>query len=201
MTARMLGTIAVLFSMLFVAGCSNTPKKETTEKPHWAGCMAKGGLVIGIPGAAYNLATGGAAFVAGAVLGGSACAMADDPVKEESNDYIVVPAISGMAVAQFALDSDNLDDDSRADISKIIGQITDDTRLEIIGHACDLGTRKHNQDLSERRANKVYDYLKSRGIPASNMKASGEGEDNPINANTNEAQRSKNRRVEIRLMK
>ncbi|WP_194842480.1 OmpA family protein [Endozoicomonas sp. OPT23] len=200
MTARMLGTIAVVFSMLFTAGCSNTPKKETAAKPHWAGCMAKGGLVLGIPGAAYNLATGGAAFVAGAVLGGSACAMADS-AKAEDNGYMGVPAVAGMSTAHFALDSDYLTDNAKTEISDIIGQINDDTRIDIIGHACDLGTRKHNQDLSERRADSVYKYLESRGIPTSNMKQWGEGEDNPINANADEAQRSENRRVEIRVMK
>ena len=196
MTARMLGAIAVVFSMLFTTGCTNTQKKATANKPHWAGCMVKGGLVMGIPGAAYNMATGGAAFVAGALVGGTACAMAD-PVQD--NDFLGVPGVAGMTVAHFSLDSDTLNDASKEEISRLIGEINDDTRIEIIGYACDLGTRKHNQDLSERRANKVYNYLKSRGIPEENMKPWGEGEDNPLNANANETQRSENRRVEIRL--
>jgi OOP family OmpA-OmpF porin len=70
-------------------------------------------------------------------------------------------------------------------------------RVEIQGHTCDLGTADYNRMLSDKRANAIRDYLISEGIAADRLSARGYGEDNPRFPNDSEANRAKNRRVEM----
>ena len=74
--------------------------------------------------------------------------------------------------------------------------------IDIIGHTDAKGSESYNQDLSERRAKRVYDWFLSKGIPASSLSSQGFGESTPIAANElNGADypdgRARNRRVEI----
>lgn len=55
----------------------------------------------------------------------------------------------------------------------------------------------NNQVLSEKRATLVGDYLKKRGIPASQIKTMGSGDTQPVADNATAAGRDRNRRVEI----
>lgn len=50
----------------------------------------------------------------------------------------------------------------------------------ISGYADRLGSAKYNQKLSERRANAVKDYLVSKGVASSRLKAEGRGQANPV---------------------
>jgi OOP family OmpA-OmpF porin len=70
-------------------------------------------------------------------------------------------------------------------------------RVEVQGHTCDLGEADYNRDLSDRRANAIKDYLVSQGIAADRLTARGYGEDRPRFPNDSEANRAKNRRVEL----
>ena len=68
------------------------------------------------------------------------------------------------------------------------------------GHTDSTGTNKNfNQLLSERRAQKVVDYLVENGIAADRLTSVGYGEDKPIESNMTQAGRSANRRVEVKL--
>ncbi|MGD9332179.1 MAG: OmpA family protein, partial [Desulfobacterales bacterium] len=60
-----------------------------------------------------------------------------------------------------------------------------------------LGTADYNRMLSDKRANAIRDYLISEGIAADRLSARGYGEDNPRFPNDSEANRAKNRRVEM----
>jgi len=68
------------------------------------------------------------------------------------------------------------------------------------GHTDSTGTNNNfNQLLSERRAQKVVDYLVENGISAERLTSAGFGENNPIESNMTAAGRSANRRVEVKL--
>ena len=70
------------------------------------------------------------------------------------------------------------------------------------GHTDSTGTNKNfNQLLSERRAQKVVDYLVENGVAADRLTAIGFGENNPIESNSTSAGRAANRRVEVKLAK
>ena len=69
------------------------------------------------------------------------------------------------------------------------------------GHTDFMGTNEYNQELSNRRANAVRDYLLLQ-MPDSEARFSaiGHGEENPIANNETAAGRTKNRRIDIILI-
>jgi outer membrane protein OmpA-like peptidoglycan-associated protein len=72
-----------------------------------------------------------------------------------------------------------------------------DITLEIGGHTDNVGGAAYNKTLSQSRADAVRTYLISHGIGASRLTARGYGMDVPIDTNSTEAGRAKNRRVEF----
>ncbi|WP_103072149.1 OmpA family protein [Aquimarina sediminis] len=78
----------------------------------------------------------------------------------------------------------------------------EDTKLRLEGHTDDTGSTEANYDLSQRRAQSVVNFLRSKGIPQSRFQSViGKGEDEPIETNTTASGRAKNRRVVITLLK
>jgi len=57
-----------------------------------------------------------------------------------------------------------------------------------------------NQDLSQKRADAVMQYLISQGVRPELVEAKGFGEANPVASNATPAGRAKNRRVELSLV-
>ncbi len=72
-------------------------------------------------------------------------------------------------------------------------------QVSIEGHTDNVGNPRRNRKLSHERAEAVGDYLVSRGVVAARLTAKGFGSERPINSNTTEEGRSRNRRVEFML--
>lgn len=85
-------------------------------------------------------------------------------------------------------------------ISRLIQQQGVVGRIDVVGHTCDLASEAYNQGLSERRANAVREILVGAGIDGSEISSRGMGELNPRYPNDSEANRAKNRRVEIHFV-
>lgn len=68
--------------------------------------------------------------------------------------------------------------------------------VEIGGHTDNAGNDAYNMALSQRRANSVVTYLKSKGI-SNKVHAKGYGETKPIDTNVTPVGRGNNRRVEF----
>jgi len=69
------------------------------------------------------------------------------------------------------------------------------------GHSDDRGSKKRNIELSQQRAAAVRAALIERGVAADRLRAEGFGPQRPVAANDTEENRSKNRRVELRIEK
>ena len=69
--------------------------------------------------------------------------------------------------------------------------------LIVEGHTDSQGSTSYNQDLSQRRADAVRDYLIQKGYPADRIQARGKGKGSPIADNVSPEGRANNRRVEI----
>ena len=54
----------------------------------------------------------------------------------------------------------------------------------VLGYTDRIGSDAYNQQLSEKRAQSVVDYLVAKGIPADKISARGMGESNPVTGNT-----------------
>lgn len=73
--------------------------------------------------------------------------------------------------------------------------------IEISGHTDSDGSDDYNRNLSEGRAKSVVEYLKSKGIAETRLKAVGYGEAKPIDTNFSDEGKAQNRRVEFTLLK
>ncbi|MBL9099789.1 MAG: OmpA family protein [Myxococcales bacterium] len=102
---------------------------------------------------------------------------------------------------QFDLDKDTIKKSSTTtlDAAAKIFQEYPDLKVEIVGHADETGTREHNVDLSQRRADAVKAYLVKKGVAADRIQTRGAGPDEPIDTSGTEAGRAKNRRIEFKL--
>lgn len=101
----------------------------------------------------------------------------------------------------FAVDSASLNGSSRSALNSMAGVLQDFPKTAVIvqGHTDSTGTESHNQQLSERRASSVLNYLASQGVDTARMASMGYGETMPVADNTTEAGRRLNRRVDVML--
>ena len=72
-----------------------------------------------------------------------------------------------------------------------------ESKIVVEGYTDSQGGAGYNQELSQRRAQSVRDYLVSRGLPADRVTAQGFGLTRPIGDNASAEGRANNRRVEI----
>ncbi|MCK4936534.1 MAG: OmpA family protein [Elusimicrobiales bacterium] len=74
-------------------------------------------------------------------------------------------------------------------------------KVVVRGHTDSIGMVEYNKILSFKRAFFVYKYLVNNGINPNQLSYEGRGSDNPIASNVTEEGRSKNRRVDIVVLK
>ena len=72
-----------------------------------------------------------------------------------------------------------------------------ETEVSIEGHTDSTGTSEYNEDLSERRAAAVRNYLLAQGVDRRRLDTLGLGEHQPVASNDTAAGRQQNRRVEV----
>ncbi len=73
------------------------------------------------------------------------------------------------------------------------------TVVEVAGHTDNTGSEQHNQQLSERRAGTVAQYLEAHGLRNDRVITVGAGETRPVASNDTPDGRQANRRVELTL--
>ena len=73
------------------------------------------------------------------------------------------------------------------------------TLIDVNGHTDSTGSAAHNQELSERRAASVANYLGGRGVDQRRMSTLGFGPSQPVASNATPNGRAQNRRVEIQI--
>ena len=99
----------------------------------------------------------------------------------------------------FKTGSDSFTDETQIrleGIDKILTEFTT-TNFIVEGHTDSTGSDKINNELSQKRAEAVMNYLIDNGFPAEKIKAVGYGSANPIGDNKTSKGRQANRRVEI----
>ncbi|MEM6637056.1 MAG: OmpA family protein [Pseudomonadota bacterium] len=164
-----------------------------------------GGLIDGdgdpkniIIGAAGGAAIGG---VVGSVLDQQA---ADLRQSIQSDQIDVVNTGQELVVTMpqdilFAFDSDRLSSTLQRDLGAVASNLNayPDSNVLVFGHTDNVGSASYNYDLSQRRANSVTGVLRTNGVSSGRLRAIGQGEDQPVASNLNDAGRAQNRRVEI----
>ena len=101
----------------------------------------------------------------------------------------------------FATDSANINANFY-DVLNSVGLVLKEfekTVIIVAGHTDSTGADSYNQQLSERRAGSVAQYLRSQGITDMRIIVEGYGESRPIASNDTAQGRQMNRRVELTL--
>jgi len=88
------------------------------------------------------------------------------------------------------------------ELTKLVDMLTDYPflRAEIEGYTDDEGTDDYNLKLSNDRAKAVADYLIKKKVEKERITWKGYGESKPLVANTSDANKAINRRVEFRII-
>lgn len=196
-----------------VAGCADmTPTQRGTATG--AGIGAGIGAVLGnITGNGQ-----GGRTATGAVLGGAAGAAIGNiwsrRMEEQKRQMQQATQGTGVQVTQtpdnrlkLDIPSDISFDVNRSDIKPNFRPLLDkfanslaennNTKITIIGHTDNTGSDAINDPLSLNRAARVRDYLAARGVASNRFIVEGRGSHEPLVPNDSDADRARNRRVEI----
>ena len=92
---------------------------------------------------------------------------------------------------------------SFSELRKVASFLKKSPNLEVLieGHTDDVGSELDNQQLSEKRAQAVYNFLIGQGVNVSQIGYKGFGESAPVAPNDSDLNRQKNRRIEFRIVK
>ena len=202
----------LLAALLFAFGCSSTNDDPNAKAKRGAGIGAAAGAVAGAvignqSGSNRTGAVVGAA--AGAAIGAAVGHRMDKQEQElrqiqgvevtrPSEGEIDVRLTSDIL---FDVDSAALRPESRTTLRDLATnfQRYQDELIDVEGHTDSTGTSAHNQELSNRRASSVRDYLVDNGVASRNITAVGYGETRPKSTNSTPEGRQLNRRVEIHI--
>src|SRR5262252_7828430 len=168
------------------------------------------------------------AAVVGVVIAASACSTLDPYTREEKTSHAQRQAVIGSAAGAavglitgdsvtrsgdhitlnmprnitFATDSADLNAgffDVLNSVGKVVNEFSQPV-IEVAGHTDSTGSDQYNQQLSEKRANAVAAYLKTRDVRSDRIITVGAGEAHPVASNDTPDGRQRNRRVERRLV-
>jgi outer membrane protein OmpA-like peptidoglycan-associated protein len=201
---RFLPALAALAS---ISACASLSQKE------------KGAIIGAASGAAVGAAVGNATgstakgAIIGAAVGGTAGAVIGHQmdqqakeIKQEIPGAVVERVGEGLQVTfesglLFPYDSDVLTAQARQNLNTLASSLDKypNTDIIVVGHTDAVGSDEYNLSLSERRANAAVNYLVSRGVARSRLRAAGRGESEPVAANDTDAGRQQNRRVEVAI--
>lgn len=134
-------------------------------------------------------------------------AVTESPAEQVAYDTDAQPEAE---VEKISFDTDTLFDfdkaalksEGRQRLDLLVSRLMDKMVQVVValGHTDSIGSQAYNQQLSEKRAKAVVDYLNGKGIPSEKIFAEGRGASQPIASNSNEAGRAMNRRVEIEVV-
>jgi type IX secretion system PorP/SprF family membrane protein len=101
----------------------------------------------------------------------------------------------------FEFNSADLDEPTESFLQELTTtlQENENLKLHITGHTDNIGSDKFNMHLSQKRADAVKRHLVKMGISHDRMISEGKGMHEPLNENSTDAERAKNRRVEIMI--
>jgi outer membrane protein OmpA-like peptidoglycan-associated protein len=125
---------------------------------------------------------------------------------EINKDLYLTPIEKGQTIRLnnlfFEFNKSALKSESYAELDRLHAILLSnpDMKIEIGGHTDDVGSDDYNMNLSRERANSVITYLVGKGIAQERLTSKGYGESKPEVPNTNDENRTVNRRVEFKIL-
>lgn len=214
--------VSALLAGVLLAGCSSTQKAQSTSKTQKSkmnktekGAIigASSGAVVGAIignrsrntalGAILGAAAGGAI---GAVIGHKMDKQAEKMRQALGQSATVERVGEGIKVTfdsklLFDFGKAELQDVNKQNLRELAETLRENpgTDLLIVGHTDNVGSDAFNQNLSEKRAASVSNFLAYQGVNNSRLSIVGQGENQPVAPNDTESNRALNRRVEIAI--
>jgi len=195
-----------------LAACDSIPTNYTNQA---VAIGAVGGAVLGATAYSSNRSRGAIIGAIGGGLAGGAVGTYMDNQKRDLEKNLAKEIQTGEArvdkmpndVVRITMTSNTAFDTNSTSIKqgfyttmdKVADVMTryNKTTLTVVGHTDNVGTDKYNQDLSQRRALSVAQYLEQKKVNPVRLATAGKGESEPVASNSTEAGRQQNRRVEI----
>ncbi len=115
-------------------------------------------------------------------------------VKQDARGTII-----SMSDILFDIGKASLTPDLKTNLAKIAGilSVFKTSYIIVEGHTDNQGSEQYNQQLSEKRAENVMNFLAEQGIAMPRMRSVGYGFSKPVADNSTEKGRQKNRRVDL----
>ncbi|QCO67751.1 OmpA family protein [Luteimonas yindakuii] len=214
------GLTAALAGALMLTGCAtytgqssdpNDPNRTRNNALIGAGIGAVAGLLSGdsaterrqhaLIGAGAGALTGGAVGAyqdrQEAELRRQMAGTGVDVVRQGDNITLNMPGN-----VTFGFDQSNIQSQFYPVLNNVANTLRqyEQTVIEVAGHTDNVGAAAYNQQLSERRAQAVAQYLSGQGVNQQRIITVGAGMTRPIADNSTDAGRAQNRRVEITLV-
>lgn len=182
------------------------PAPSGTSVPDPSGPPASGAPPAGST-PSHGLAAGAPVFPGLLGAGTPALPPPETPALDPASGIALEDRPEGPTLVAFGLrfvpDQDALLPEERGRLDGIaaaLKAVPGERTFLVTGHTADVGNPAGQKDLSIRRAKRVVDELVARGIPASRFLFRGFGAERPLAPNDNEANRARNRRVEITVL-
>jgi outer membrane protein OmpA-like peptidoglycan-associated protein len=211
---RLHGVVATGLVALLVSACATNPEtgqREMTKTGKGAAIGAAAGAVLGGVSGGDRGKRAAIGAAAGAAIGagvGKYMQNQEEKLRQQTAGTGVEVSRQGNDVVlnmpshvTFATDSAQISPAFQSTLDQVASTISEyaDTRVQIAGHTDSTGSESYNQQLSERRAQAVANYLIGRGVAGSRISTVGYGETQPVASNDTVEGRQQNRRVEIVL--
>ncbi|MFN0050377.1 MAG: OmpA family protein [Cytophagales bacterium] len=102
----------------------------------------------------------------------------------------------------FEYNSFEIREDSYDELLRVIQLMKENPSMtiEVAAHTDNVGSAVFNKKLSDRRAKYVVDFMSIRDVSDARLKGNGYGKEFPIVPNDTEQNRSKNRRLELKVL-
>jgi len=197
-----IGTVAL-------GGCANTSYQPNPTRDTAIGAVA--GAAVGAAVHSSNRTHGA---LAGAAIAGLGTYIWSSQMSKQKREMESATQGTGVQVTQTA--DNQLKLQVPSDVSFDVGsaQIKSDfvpildrfaqtlvenpkSTVRIVGHTDSTGSDAINDPLSVNRATSVRNYLSAHGVAAHRVTVDGRGSSEPVAANTTDAGRARNRRVDI----
>lgn len=214
LNTRLHATAAMGLAALLAAGCATNPEtgqREATKTGRGAAIGAAAGAVLGGVSGGDRGQRAAIGAAAGAAIGagvGKYMQNQEEQLRQQTAGTGVEIARQGDNVilnmpghVTFATDSAQISPAFQGTLDQVAATISEyqDTRVQVAGHTDNTGSETYNEQLSQRRAQAVADYLASRGVASTRITTIGYGEARPVASNETADGRQQNRRVEIIL--
>ena len=205
--------VLALSAAVLLTGCeayNNTNKAQRGAVVGAAGGALLGAILGNNVGSGQNSELGA---VLGTVVGGAAGAVIGNQMDKQAKkieeeipgadvkrvDEGIVVTFDENSGVYFDTAKHNINEKSKQTLDKLAAILKEypDTNVLVAGHTDSQGQDAYNMGLSQRRAQAVTNYFKSKGLAGSRFTTKWYGEKNPIASNDTAEGRAKNRRVNV----